>query len=79
MSEALLKIPGRDYTYTGAIPTDIGYSQRTSGIATAVRIRRPNKKVKLAGKTLQAILARQLGSYSQLIAPVVACSLPPMR
>ena len=39
----------------------------------------PNKKVKLAGKTLRAILARRVGSNTHLIAPVAACSLPPMR
>jgi hypothetical protein len=36
----------------------------------------PNKQVKLAGKALLAILARQLNARAGLLAPVVACSLP---
>jgi hypothetical protein len=38
-----------------------------------------NIRVKLAGKTLNAIWARRVGSISHLIAPVAACSLPSMR
>ena len=38
-----------------------------------------NKQVKLAGKTLLAILARRVGRNAHLLAPVVACSLPATR
>jgi hypothetical protein len=40
---------------------------------------RSNIRVKLTGKTVQAIVARRIGSYTQLIAPVGARSLPLIR
>ena len=53
--------------------------QKTLRADGAHWLQRPNKRVKLAGETILAILDRRVGSNDHLFAPVLACSLPSMR